>query len=295
MTGGIPMRSDVREVTYDNRPRPKKTLAPVETTEQKPASEAASTPAETSSPKLSESALALARKEQALRKQQMEMKARLDAAEAAQKELQELRDLKAKLEAKDFATVEKFAPYDEYTNYLTDKLNGSNPERDAINEVKSEIEALKKRQEEETAVVRKQALEARKRAISELVSAKPTEFTSISKLKMESAVLQHITDSWEKDSVELSVEQAAKEVEEALKEQARKWSSVLEDKVAVAGTENTAKSLPPLKNTVKTLTNSMAATGDIKLPKKSYADMSEAERYRAAAQRVKEANERLKG
>lgn len=308
-TNQFGVRNDPYPVEYARKPKPKEPV-PVDKPIDTPLPAAASattesvrsttensvTPGQGEPLSLSAGAAALARKEQLLRKQQLEMKQRLDSVEAEKKELEELRQLKQKLEGKDFSTIERFAPYDEYTNYLTDKLNGTTPEQEAIKEVKSEIEVLKAERQKEAEKIKQQMIDSRKKAVSELIAQRAEEFSSIKELQMEAAVTQHIQDSWEKDQVELTVEQAAKEVEELLVEQAQKWSGLtkVKTKVSTEAPKDT-KVIPPVKQTIKTLTNSMAATGEIKLPKRSYADMSDTERYKAAAKAVLERQNINKG
>ena len=111
------------------------------------------------------------------------------------------------------------------------------------------------------------ALLERKKAVSELVEKSP-DFVSIKELAMQDAVTQHIVDSWEKDGVELSVEDACKEVENELLEAAKKWTGLSKLKPKEEPEAQAKRPLPPLKQAVTTLTNSMQATGDVKLPKK---------------------------
>ncbi len=242
----------------------------------------------TVSTSLSAGAAALARREQAFRREQLALKQQLDASTASSKELEELRELKKKLEAKDFTTIEKYAPYDEFTDYHIGKLNGVSPEQEAIKEVKSELDAIKKTQADASEKAKQAALTERKKVVLDIVEKSP-DFSSIKELKMQDAVVNHIVESWEKDGVDLTPEEACKEVEETLIEEAKRWSVLSKLKAAPAAEVPQAKKpLPPLKQAVTTLTNSMAATGETKLPKKSYANMSENERYKAALQRVQE-------
>lgn len=242
---------------------------------------------------LSAGAAALARREQAFRREQLALKQQLEQSTASSKELEELRALKKKLEDKDFTELEKYAPYDEYTDYHISKLNGISPEQEAIKEVKTELDALKKTQADASEKAKQLALSERKKIVLDLVD-KSADFVSIKELKMQDAVVKHIVESWEKDGVDLTPEEACKEVEAELVEYAKKWTGLSKLKVApeaVVETAGKGKPLPPLKPAIQTLTNSMAATGEIKLPKKSYANMSEVERYKEAARRVQEQRE----
>ena len=283
--GRFGVRSE--EIFIDHKPPSRVTskgAAPSAETKEAP-------PVETGSgTSLSAGAVALARKEQAFRREQLALKQKLEASEAALKELEELRAFKKKLEAKDFSELEKLAPYDEYTDYHINKLNGTSPEQEAIKEVKSQIDALQKERAVESEKAKQQAIEVRKKAVSDIVEKSP-DFSSIRELKMQDAVVQHMVESWEKDGVELSAEDACKEVETELIEQGKIWTGLSKLKAAPVIEESKNKPLPPLKQSVSTLTNSMAATGEISRPKKSYANMSETERYKAALQRVQEMRE----
>ncbi len=284
--GRFGVRSE--EIVIDRAERPKIQSKAV----QPPGASGTAAPPEASAPggttTLSAGAAALARREQAFRREQLALKQQLEASTASSKELEELRALKKKLEAKDFTELEKYAPYDEYTDYHISKLNGVSPEQEAIKEVKTELDALKKSQADASEKAKQAALSERKKVVLDIVE-KSEDFSSIKELKMQDAVVKHIVESWEKDGVDLTPEEACKEVEAELVEYAKKWSGLSKLKTAPSAEVTQGKKpLPPLKQAVTTLTNSMAATGETKLPKKSYANMSENERYRAALQRVQE-------
>jgi len=110
-------------------------------------------------------------------------------------------------------------------------------------------------------------------------------------LKMQEAVVQHILDTWEHDNIDLTPEQAAKEVEELLIERANEeyaklsGLSKIKSKSAVVDEK---KQLPPLKQGIKTLTNNMTATGEIKRPAKSFQGMTDNERWAEARRRAEE-------
>ncbi len=284
--GRFGVRSEEIVIDRAERPRVQSKSAVVEPTVSK---EAPTAETGTGTASLSAGAAALARREQAFRREQLALKQQLEASTASSAELEELRALKKKLEAKDFTALEKYAPYDEYTDYHISKLNGVSPEQEAIKEVKTELDAIKKTQAEASEKAKQAALSERKKVVLDIVE-KSADFTSIKELKMQDAVVKHIVESWEKDGVDLTPEEACKEVETELIEYAKKWSGLSKLKVTppVVEVPQGKKPLPPLKPAVQTLTNSMAATGETKLPKKSYANMSENERYKAALQRVQE-------
>lgn len=235
---------------------------------------------------LSGPAAALARKEQGFRKQQQEFKAKELAMEAERAEIAELKALKAKLASKDYSDFENLVPYDEYSNFLLNKAASSSPEQQALKKLETEIENIKKSNQEDVSKRFEEAVNQRRKAVTELINSND-EYSSVKELNMAEAVVQHILDTWEQDSVELTPEQASKEVEEILVERAQKWTSLTKIKGKSPSVEET-KQLPPLKSSIKTLTNNMAATGEFKRPLKSLHGLSDTERYAEARRRVEE-------
>lgn len=242
---------------------------------------------------LSPAAAALARKERAFHQEKLALKAKEAALEKERLELSEFKTMKERLQAKDYSAIEGMVPYDEYTNYHVNKLNGSSPEAQALQEMKSEIETLKKSQSDDVSKRFEAAVKERRTAVTGLVESDP-QFSRIKRAKQEETVVQHILDTWEHDGLELTPEQAAKEVEEIIAEHAKKWSALAEDLPATPVTETEkAAELPPLKKgVVNTLTNNMSVTGEIKRPNRSFNGMTDTERYAEARRR---AEEKLKG
>lgn len=238
---------------------------------------------------LSPAAAALARKEQKFRRQEQELKAKEAALDVERKEIDDLKALKLKLAQRDYSGIESLIKYDEYTNYLIDKAAGEDPQTAELKNLKTEIEDLKKNQKADVDKRFEAAVNERRKAVVELVASNPA-FSAIKKLKAEEHVVQHILDTWEHDSVDLSPEQATKEVEEILRERAEKWASIVKNDEPEAVQE--AKKLPPLKPGIKTLTNNLTVTGDIKKPVKSFQGMSDEERWAEARRR---AMDKLKG
>lgn len=238
---------------------------------------------------LSPAAAALARKEQRFRQQQQELKAQQTALEAERAEIAELRAMKQGIAQKDYSVLEKIVPYDDYTNFLIERDAGASPEQQRVAKLEADMEAFKKAQQDDVSKRFDAAVSERRNAVTQLVQASP-EFSAIKELGAEEAVLQHILDTWENDSVDLTVEQAAKEVEELLLEKAKRWTSLSKLKPEQPATTTVEKTqLPPLKPTVKTLTNNMAATGEPqKRPVKSFQGMSDTERYAEARRRAEE-------
>ena len=280
-----PMREErVVEHRQMSRP-PLKAAAPAQQTISKDGETPAAPVAPAETVTLSAGAAALARKEQKFRQQLQEFQAQQKALEAERAEIAELKALKAKLAAKDYSGLEKQIPYDEYTNYLIEKDSGSTPEQQQFKKLEAELESVKKAQAQDVEKRFEAAVQERRKAVQSLVETSP-EFSSIKELKMQDAVVQHILDSWEHDNVDLTPEQAAKEVEEILVEKAKTWSTL--SKLKSQSTEEKKNTLPPLKPVIKTTTNNMAATGEIKRVERSYQGMSDSERYKEAYRRAQE-------
>lgn len=246
--------------------------------------------AEEESVTLSPQLAALARKEAKYRQQIADLDKQKAQLEAERKELEELKALKQKLEAKDYSDLSKFVSYEDYANFLIEQQSAADPEKQAIKKLESELEALKQAQQNDVEKRFEQVVAQQRASVKELVASNP-EFSTIKELKQEEAVVQHILDTWEHDSVELSPEQAAKEVEEALLEKAREWTSLskLKSKEEVNKRESATTPSQSLAQKVKTLTNSMQAAGEIKRTSKPLHQItSDVERWKEARLRVQE-------
>ncbi len=242
------------------------------------------TPAETVT--LSPHMAALARKEQKFRQNEQALKTREAALEKERAEIADLKALKAKIEAKDYSGLENLVKYEDYTNYLIEKESNLTPEQQALKKLEAKLEGLETSQKEDVSKRFEAAVNERRKAVVALVDTNEA-YSSIKELKLQEAVVQHILDTWEHDNVDLSPEDAAKEVEAELIERAGKWSSLSKLKAKSDSTVE-QKQLPPLKPGIKTLTNNMAATGEIKRTAKSFQHMSDTERYEEARRRAVE-------
>lgn len=234
---------------------------------------------------LSPQMAALARKEQALRRREQEFKSQLTSLEKDRAEIEELRQIKARIAAKDFSDIEKIIPYDGYTSYLLEKNAGASPEQQALKKLEAELEDVKRSRDDDSKRAFDAAVTERRNAVNSLVETSE-EFVSIKELGQQEAVVQHILDTWEHDDIELSVEQAAKEVEEAILERGKKWNSL--SKLKVVPPQEEKRQLPALKQGVKTLTNDMTTQGEATRPKKSFQGMNQEERYAEARRRAEE-------
>ena len=102
-------------------------------------------------------------------------------------------------------------PYDDYTNYLIEKGASSSPEQQEIKQLRNEIEELKGAQKTDLDKRYEAAVAQRRTAVQALVDSNP-DFSSVKEMKAHEHVVQHILDTWEEDGVELTPEEAAREV-----------------------------------------------------------------------------------
>jgi hypothetical protein len=231
---------------------------------------------------------ALARKEQKQRQLDLELKTREAALEERAKKIAHLEELEKKLAAKDYSGVKDLIDYDAFTNSIIDAEEGETPEQKKLRELSAELSAVKTAQEQDVEKRFEAAVNERRQAVKALVAEKE-DFSTIKERNAEEHVVQHILDTWDQDGVELTPEEAAKEVEEVLLEQAKSWSTVSKLRPKEEPKTDEKKELPPLKTTAaKTLTNQMQATGDIKRTARPLHGMTDAERYAEARRRVQE-------
>jgi nitrous oxide reductase len=237
---------------------------------------------------LSPQMAALARKEQKARQFEQQLKQKEADLAKQLAEVEELKGLKSKLAAKDYSGLDNLVSYDEYTQYLLNKGTELTPEQKRLQEISQKLETVEKTFQDDIEKRFEAAKQERRTAIKAL--AEKPEFHGIKKLQVEEHVLQHILDTWEHESIEITPEQAAKEVLDVLQEKAKAYNAAFHVEQAPTGAED-KKELPPLKPAVKTLTNQMT-TGEIKRPPRPYSGMSDAERWAEARRRVEE---RMKG
>lgn len=268
-------RTRLAAVQAKQNPDPNKNNAPnINDKAVEPTASGASLP-------LSPQIAAIARKEQKLRQEMAAFKAQQLADEVERKEYAELKALKAKIAAGDYSDVDKLVDYEKLVQH---KL-GKDPKAEELERVNARLAAMEDSQKKDVEQRYEAAVNQRRSAVKALVAGEG--FPSIKEMKAEEAVVQHILDTWENDSVELSPEDAAKEVEAALLEKASKWASLVKPKVTEEVVAD-KRELPPLKDKINTLTNNMAATGEIKKPSKPLHLMTDNERWAEARRRVEE-------
>lgn len=235
----------------------------------------------TLSPKIS----ALARKEQAQRQRELALKRREQELEDKLAKAERFEQLTKKIKDKDYSAADDLGlEYDEFTRHTIDKQAAKDPQEERARNLELEFKKLATKQEE---------LELReyqanqglwKQEISNLVKDNE-DFSTIKEWGAEQAVLDHINDSFEEDGVELSAEEAAKEIESALVDRlsghAEKLSKVSKIQKKIG------EKLGPPKSSPKTLTQTMTVTSQ-KASRKPFHLMSESEQLAEAIRRVEE-------
>lgn len=248
-------------------------------------SPAADSAAPEESVKLSPQLSALARKEQAYRQREQALKEKERLLEQKLKEAEQFEALKAKLSAKDYSEAEALGlDYDAYTQYKLDKANGEDPVQQELKALRDEVAKLRKTDEETAASRYEETIAEYKKEITKLV-AESADFSTIKAFGREDAVLQLILDSFEEDSEELTVMEAAKLVEEQLEKYGKVYATLPKFKKEEAPVEPRALPRPVVG---KTLTNNMIASADTKRATKSLQHLSDQERYEEARRRVLE-------
>lgn len=246
----------------------------------------AAEPAEPAKPEesvtLSPQISALARKEQAQRQRERALAQREQALEARLADAEKYQQLKTKVAAKDYSAADDLGmSHDQYTQYLLDKQAGEDPAEQRYRKVESELERLKKNQEEQ--VIQDYAANQGlwKQEISKVVDANE-EFSTIKEMGAHAAVLRLINESFDEDGVELSAEEAAKLVEDELFARAEKFTSVSKIKKKF---ESEPRVLGAPKSSPKTITQNMTVTSE-KAKSKPFHLMSESEQIAEAIRRV---------
>lgn len=245
-------------------------------------------PTKEESVQLSPKIAAIARKEQAIRKEAAQLKADREKMAAKLADAEKYAQIKAKLAAKDFSAVEELGvKYDDHLKYETEKLDKQDPKEERVRKLEAELEALRKNQEEREVENYEANQSLWKQEIARIVDDTP-ELSAIKKLGAYGAVLAHVNDSFEEDGVKLTAEQAAKEVNDLLIARAKKFASVLETE---SSAEGKVLGPPPKSTGIKTITQDVSVTS--KAPsKKPFHLMSESEQLAEAIRRVDE--EKLK-
>lgn len=237
--------------------------------------------------RLSPQVAAVARKKRELFRQEQELKARKAQLDEQETSISSLRQMQEKLSAKDYSALDGLVDYNDYSQHQIDKFNQADPKEEKIKALSDKLDRMEKEQQDSTNRLFDAAVSERRTAINTLVDSN-ADFTMLKKLGLQEHVVQHILSTWENDSEELSVEQAALEV----KEEVLRRKKLLDDASGVVQaqaeqedveTGTGAKPLPPMKS-MKTLTNQVST--DQATPKKSFRGLSDQDRWAEARRRA---------
>lgn len=202
---------------------PQAPSAPVKTGQSDTVEETTPTAAVTLSPQLT----ALARKQQKL---QQEIQAQREReAKWAQEQANYVpkSSIKEKLRTDAAGALKELdLDYEELTRLLLEQQQGADP----VNALKADIEKMKADQQQAVSAQYEATLKQYKAEAEAVVAADPKAFFLINKGKHHDVVVQHIVDTWQENPEQvLTVEQAAKEIEEYFREQARQQKALLEE------------------------------------------------------------------
>ncbi len=243
-------------------------------------------PSEETQPKevtLSPQLTALARKEAKFRQQEQAFKAEQAKLEAERAEIATIKDIKAKLAAKDYSILDEMGvSYEEWTNYLINKGESAKPEVQAIKKLEDEIKSIKTANEQQVSKQYEATVNQYKRDIKNTVDSNP-EFDSIKARAAEEHVLQHILDTFNEDGEILSVDQACKEVESAILEEAEEFLKLSKIQAKSKQVEP-VKTLPPPRTGLRTLTNQVTQATP-SAPRNQFQHLSPKERIAQAIAR----------
>lgn len=284
---GVEKPIPVRTISTRDRPQTaaaKPAIGNQATTAETPAP-AADSATSAESVRLGPAASALARKEQAFRQQVAAFKSQQEQFAAFKEKAEKFERLQQALSAKDYSAIRELGGnYADFTEFELASANSDDPVAKTIAELKAEIAELKSGQEESTSRDYEAVVADYRREASSLIDTNP-DFSSIKHLGKEGleAVVQLITDSWNEDDVEMTAEQACKDIESELYATAQKFSSL--PKLKPVAIEEEIPIAQP-RSSVNTLTNNMQPPSGAVEHKKSLQHLSEAERYAEARRRV---------
>lgn len=186
--------------------------------------ETPASPAVTLSPQLT----ALARKQQKLQQEIQAQRDREAAWNAEKANYIPRTDFKTQAEQNATEALKSHLgmSYEELTNLILAQQNGQDP----VRELRSEFEQLKKTQEETTNKQYEATLKQYRAEADALIATDAKAFHMITKGKHQDAVVQHIVETWQENPEKvLTVAQAAKEVEEFLRAEAKAYADSLKE------------------------------------------------------------------
>lgn len=233
---------------------------------------------------LSKEVSAIARRDMAQRQKEKQLAERERTFAQKMADADKYQKLTEKLKNKDYSAIDELGvAYEEIVKHELNKESSKDPAQERVRQLEERLTALQKAREEDQVKQYESNQLAWKEAIKKEVTDN-AEFSTIKELNAEDIVLQHINDSFEEDGIELTVEQAAKEIELALLERAEKFSSISK----IKNRASDAKVLGAPKTEAKTITQNMTVTSRETKPKPFHL-MSEAEQIAEAIRRVQAA------
>jgi hypothetical protein len=232
--------------------------------------------------RLSPQVSALARAQQKQRKAQQDFEAQKQQFADKLAKAEKFEQLQAKIAAKDYSGLKELgASYEELTQYEIEQQAKLDPAEERYRTLEERQKATEKALEEQTVKEYQQNQNLWKQEIAKIVTDNP-EFSTIKELGLEAMVLKHVNDSFEEDGIELTAEEAAKEIEEAAVMRAEKFAGVSKIKNK---TSEPPKVLGAPKNSPKTITQSMTVTSKQPSQRPLHL-MSESEQWEEATRRV---------
>jgi hypothetical protein len=173
---------------------------------------------------------ALARKERAIRSQQQALKQREEAFKAKESEYESKYVPKERLSQDTLGVLQEMGiSYDQLTTAL---LNQGNQEPPEIREIRAELKKLREEQtstkktaEESQTKAYEQAITTIRNQAKMLVDSNEN-FETIKATGSEEMIVDHIKEEFDKTGIVLSVEEAAQFIEDALVEDAFKYSQL---------------------------------------------------------------------
>jgi hypothetical protein len=257
------------------------TAPAVENTPQPGTSVEPATAAKEESMPVSPKIAAVARAEAKVKAERAQLEAQKKEFQAALQDAAKYKAIAEKLAKKDFSGIEELGgKYEDHLKYATDKVESQDPKEQKIQALEQEIKRIQKTQEEQAKADYENNQELWREEIKNVVKANK-DFSPISKLKLEEAVLAHINASFEEDDVKLTADQAIKDV--------LNRKSKFDDAFATESEPEAParKVLGAPEKDVKTITQQMTVTS--KTPsKKPFHMMSESEQLAEAIRRVEE-------
>lgn len=208
---------------------------------------------------------ALARKERSLRAQAQALKAKEDALKAQETEYSTKYIPKERLTRETLAVLqEQGITYDQLTSLI---LNQPGPQEQATSKLEAKIAALEEQLKKQETTAEERQTKAYENAVNQirneaklLIDADPA-YETIKQTDNLEAVVELIKERYKADNIVMSVQDAAKEVEEFLIEEAIKMSSLNKVKAKLTPQESIGETKQdPGKPQLKTLTNAVSAS-----------------------------------